>query len=108
MLLPDDLVKILLGVLVGGVIGVERELRDKAAGLRTLIFICVGATLFTLFSEKLAGDNDPTRLAANIVSGVGFLGAGVILRDRGRVIGLTRSRRSAWGWPEANMPWSSS
>ncbi|OLC00434.1 MAG: hypothetical protein AUH30_02585 [Candidatus Rokubacteria bacterium 13_1_40CM_68_15] len=89
MLLPDDLVKILLAVLVGGVIGVERELRDKAAGLRTLIFISVGATLFTLFSEKLAGDSDPTRIAANIVSGVGFLGAGVILRDRGRVIGLT-------------------
>src|SRR5215470_1956057 len=89
MPLPDDLVKVLLAVGVGGVIGLEREFRAKAAGIRTLIFICVGATLFTLLSAKLAGGNDPTRISANIVSGVGFLGAGVILRDRGRVIGLT-------------------
>lgn len=89
MLLLDDLVKILLAVAVGGVIGLERELRDKAAGVRTLIFICVGATLFTLLSSRFAGNTDPTRISSNIVSGVGFLGAGVILRDRGRIIGLT-------------------
>jgi putative Mg2+ transporter-C (MgtC) family protein len=89
LLNPEDIVKILLAVLAGGLIGMEREFRDKAAGFRTLIFICVGATLFTIFSAKLAGDKDPTRIAANIVSGVGFLGAGVILRDGGRVIGLT-------------------
>lgn len=88
-LLPEDLIKILAAVVVGGMIGLEREFRDKAAGFRTLIFICVGATLFTLFSAKLAGDKDPTRIAANIVSGVGFLGAGVILREGGRVVGLT-------------------
>ncbi len=87
--LPEDLIRILAAVVVGGLIGLEREFRDKAAGFRTLIFICVGATLFTLFSAKLAGDRDPTRIAANIVSGVGFLGAGVILRDGGRVVGLT-------------------
>jgi putative Mg2+ transporter-C (MgtC) family protein len=88
-LVPEDLIKILLAVVVGGSVGLEREFRDKAAGFRTLIFICVGATLFGLFSIKLSGDNDPTRIAANIVSGVGFLGAGVILRDGGRVMGLT-------------------
>ncbi|RPI33008.1 MAG: MgtC/SapB family protein [Chloroflexota bacterium] len=86
---PEDLIKLLLAVAAGGLIGLEREYRDKAAGFRTLIFICVGACLFTIFSGRLAGDNDPTRIAANIVSGVGFLGAGVILRDGGRVIGLT-------------------
>lgn len=86
---PFDLLKIILAVLAGGLIGLEREFRDKSAGFRTLIFICVGAALFTIFSSQLAGDRDPTRIAANIVSGVGFLGAGVILRDGGRVIGLT-------------------
>ncbi|MCI0526667.1 MAG: MgtC/SapB family protein [Nitrospira sp.] len=86
---PEDIFKILLALVAGGLIGIEREFRDKAAGFRTLIFICVGATLFTILSTRLAGDNDPTRIAANIVSGVGFLGAGVILRDGERVIGLT-------------------
>src|SRR5512138_2976902 len=86
---PEDILKICLALVAGGLIGIEREFRDKAAGFRTLIFICVGAALFTIFSTKLAGDRDPTRIAANIVSGVGFLGAGVILRDGGRVIGLT-------------------
>jgi putative Mg2+ transporter-C (MgtC) family protein len=85
----EDFVKILLAMAVGGAVGLEREFRDKAAGFRTLIFICVGATLFALFSIRMSGDHDPTRIAANIVSGVGFLGAGVILRDGGRVIGLT-------------------
>jgi len=85
----EDLVKILLAVVAGGLIGLEREFRDKAAGFRTLIFICVGAALFTIFSVELAGDSDPARIAANVVSGVGFLGAGVILREGGRVTGLT-------------------
>jgi len=88
-LVPEDIVKLLLAVLAGGLIGLEREFRDKAAGFRTVIFICLGATLFTIFSVKLAGPGDPTRIAANIVTGVGFLGAGAILRDGGRVVGLT-------------------
>src|SRR5690606_12151491 len=58
-------------------------------GFRTLIFICVGSTLFTIFSHKFAEEGDPARIAAQIVSGVGFLGAGAILRDRGRIVGLT-------------------
>ena len=86
---PEDVMKILLAVLAGGLIGIERELRDKAAGFRTLIFISVGACLFTILSAKLAPNSDPNRIASNIVTGVGFLGAGVILRDGARVIGLT-------------------
>lgn len=88
-LLPEDVIKLLLAVVIGGLIGAEREYRDKVAGFRTLIFICVGATLFTLFSIKLGGSGDPARIAANIVSGVGFLGAGAIMRSMGRVTGLT-------------------
>jgi putative Mg2+ transporter-C (MgtC) family protein len=86
---PEDVLKILLAVAAGGLIGVEREFRDKAAGFRTLIFICAGACLFTIISANLAPNSDPNRIAANIVTGVGFLGAGVILRDGGKVIGLT-------------------
>lgn len=86
---PEDVLKILLAIAAGGLIGIEREFRDKAAGFRTLIFICAGACLFTILSANLAPDTDPNRIAANIVTGVGFLGAGVILRDGGKVIGLT-------------------
>jgi putative Mg2+ transporter-C (MgtC) family protein len=86
---PEDLLKILMAVLAGGLIGVEREFRDKAAGFRTMIFICLGATLFTIYSMQLGAERDPTRIAASIVTGVGFLGAGVILRDGGKIMGLT-------------------
>lgn len=89
LLQNEDLIKLLIAILVGGIIGAEREYRDKVAGLRTNIFICVGATIFALLSSKFGGGADPTRIAANIVSGVGFLGAGAILRERGRVVGLT-------------------
>lgn len=88
---PVDLIKILLAVVVGGVIGLERELHGKAAGLRTITLIAVGATLFTLVSAKIGDD----RIAANIVSGVGFLGAGVILFAEGRLKGLTTAA-SVW------------
>jgi putative Mg2+ transporter-C (MgtC) family protein len=86
---PEDILKLLFAIVAGGLIGIEREFRDKAAGFRTLIFICAGACLFTILSANLAPDTDPNRIAANIVTGVGFLGAGVILRDGGKVIGLT-------------------
>lgn len=85
----DDIIRLLLAVLVGGLIGAEREYRDKVAGFRTIIFICLGATLFTMLSLKLGVAGDPLRIAANVVSGVGFLGAGAILHDARRVIGLT-------------------
>lgn len=85
----EDMVKLLLAVLIGGLLGAEREFHDKAAGFRTMILICTGATLFTIFSLELGGDKDPVRIAASIVTGIGFLGAGVILRDGGRIVGLT-------------------
>jgi putative Mg2+ transporter-C (MgtC) family protein len=85
----EDLLKLSLAILIGGFIGAEREFRDKAAGFRTIIFICVGSTLFTILSIKLGGDQAPSRIAGNIVAGVGFLGAGAILQGKERVLGLT-------------------
>lgn len=85
-----DLIPILLAVVCGFAIGLEREFKRKAAGLRTNILICLGAAIFTLISERMAGSQDSvTRIAAQIVTGVGFLGAGAIIQDRGGVHGLT-------------------
>jgi putative Mg2+ transporter-C (MgtC) family protein len=85
-----------LAVLCGGAIGMEREVSGKPAGLRTNILICVGATLFTVLSVKLAGGRgDPARIAAQILPGVGFIGAGTILHARGAVTGLT-SAATIW------------
>lgn len=96
MLRLDLLGAVLLAVLCGGAVGLERELRGKAAGLRTNILICVGATLFTQLSVDLAGvRGDPGRLAAQIITGVGFIGAGTILHSRGAVTGLT-SAATIW------------
>ncbi len=81
-----DIIKILLAVLLGGAIGVEREIRHKGAGLRTITLICIGATLFTILSIRITGSGG---IAANIVQGIGFLGAGVILHENNRVKGLT-------------------
>ena len=89
-MLNPILIKLGLAVLVGGVIGLEREYQYKAAGFRTIILITFGSTLYTLFSVSIAGTTDSTtRIASNIVTGIGFLGAGTILRDGGRIGGLT-------------------
>ena len=88
-----DLIKLCASLLLGGIIGAERERYKKDAGLRTTILISIGSTLFTILSERVGvgtGLNfDTSRIAANIVSGIGFLGAGVILQEHGRVKGLT-------------------
>jgi putative Mg2+ transporter-C (MgtC) family protein len=89
MFLLEDAIKLLMAVVIGGLIGAEREFRGKAAGLRTIIFICLGATFFTMASIELGGAEDPVRIASNIVVGVGFLGAGSILQGEGRIVGLT-------------------
>jgi putative Mg2+ transporter-C (MgtC) family protein len=81
--------KILMSVVAGGLIGLERELRSKSAGFRTLMLICLGSTLFTVFSQELGAPNDITRIAANIVVGIGFVGAGVIFKVDTRVNGIT-------------------
>lgn len=86
-----DIPAILLAVVCGAVIGVERQFKHKPAGLRTNIMICLGAAVFTLISEKMSlGTQDSvTRIAAQIVTGVGFLGAGAVIQDRGGIHGLT-------------------
>jgi putative Mg2+ transporter-C (MgtC) family protein len=92
----DLLLRLGLAVLCGGAIGMEREVSGKPAGLRTNILICVGATLFTVLSLRLAGARgDPARVAAQILPGVGFIGAGTILHARGAVTGLT-SAATIW------------
>ena len=90
------LLQVVLATVLGGAIGMERELSGKPAGLRTNILICVGATLFTVLSLKLAAiRGDPARVAAQILPGVGFIGAGTILHARGSVTGLT-SAATIW------------
>ena len=81
----EDLLKLLFAVLIGGLIGIEREMHAKAAGLRTITLITVGAALFTIISLDFKDD----RVIANIVTGVGFLGAGSIMFMEGRLTGLT-------------------
>jgi putative Mg2+ transporter-C (MgtC) family protein len=83
--------RLLLACLLGGFIGLEREINRKSAGVRTNLLICMGAAFFTLLSAVLAGDANPDkgRVASNIVQGIGFLGAGLILHNRSRVNGLT-------------------
>jgi putative Mg2+ transporter-C (MgtC) family protein len=88
---PSIPLKLILAAILGGIIGIEREFRDKPAGLRTNILICVGSTLFMSISTKVAQllGGDPTRIAAQIISGIGFLGAGAVLHSHGFVLGLT-------------------
>jgi putative Mg2+ transporter-C (MgtC) family protein len=88
-LLVANLIKLGIAVFVGGLIGSEREFRVKAAGFRTIILITVGSTLFTIFSISIDPEHNRTAIAGNIVQGIGFLGAGAIIREGGRVGGLT-------------------
>src|SRR6516164_10598441 len=83
--------RLLAASLLGGLIGLEREYKRRSAGVRTNLLICMGAAFFTLLSAILAGEANPDkgRVAANIVQGIGFLGAGLILHNRDRVVGLT-------------------
>jgi putative Mg2+ transporter-C (MgtC) family protein len=90
MVWHSDIAAVLLAVVLGSIIGLERELSGKPAGLRTNILICLGAAVFTIISKQMAEvGGSVTRIAAQIVTGVGFLGAGAIIQDRGGVHGLT-------------------
>ncbi len=83
-------IRIVLAVVLGGIIGTEREVHDKPAGLRTHVLICAGATLFTIISISFTGQYiDASRVAAGIVTGVGFLAAGAIFRAEKQIQGLT-------------------
>jgi putative Mg2+ transporter-C (MgtC) family protein len=85
-----SLTRLVLAAILGGAIGLERELRHRPAGLRTNMFICFGAAMFTILSSGLAGvPSDAARIAAQIIPGIGFIGAGSILHTRGLTTGLT-------------------
>ena len=90
VVLSSTLARLLLAATLGGIIGLERQLRHKPAGLRTNMFICFGAAMFTVLSRQLAGtEADSARIAAQIIPGIGFIGAGSILHARASVTGLT-------------------
>ncbi len=90
VVLSSTLARLLLAAVLGGIIGLERQLRHKPAGLRTNIFICFGAAMFTVLSGQLAGTpSDSARIAAQIIPGIGFIGAGSILHAKASVTGLT-------------------
>jgi len=100
MITLSDVIGIVLAVVLGGAVGVEREVSGKAAGLRTNVLICLGAAVFTIISAKMAlrYDASVVRIAAQIVTGVGFIGAGAIIQDRGG--GSDHPRRNCCSdWP---------
>jgi putative Mg2+ transporter-C (MgtC) family protein len=95
-LLGEDIEKLLLAALLGAIIGLDREYRNKPAGFRTLLLVSLGAGLFTMVSFKMAlsdplGQSDVTRIASNIITGIGFIGAGIIFRNKMDVQGITTS-----------------
>jgi uncharacterized membrane protein YhiD involved in acid resistance len=86
------LFRLLFSAAMGALIGLERDLRRRPAGIRTSMFVCLATALFTIMSQQLAhlwGDTGPTRIASNIVQGIGFLGAGAILKDSAGLVGMT-------------------
>lgn len=87
----EIMIRFLLAALWGGMVGIEREYRSKSAGFRTMIMISVGACFFTMMSMYIGAPGNPDRIASNIVTGIGFLGAGVIFRGNNRVNGITTS-----------------
>ncbi len=94
LIFTEDIQKVLVAALLGAIIGLEREWSGKPAGLRTLILVCAGSTLFTIVSYNIAeldifGTTDVSRIASNIVTGIGFIGAGIIFKGKNNVHGLT-------------------
>jgi putative Mg2+ transporter-C (MgtC) family protein len=88
----EILLRLLVAAGLGAAIGVERDLHRRPAGIRTSMFVCLATALFTVLSGEIAhrmGDSSGTRIASNIVQGIGFLGAGAILRDSAGVVGMT-------------------
>ena len=84
--------KILVATICGAIIGWEREIKNKVAGLRTIILICAGSAIFTMtsfISSQYFGSPDPTRILSTIVTGIGFLGGGVIMRHDDKIVGIT-------------------
>jgi putative Mg2+ transporter-C (MgtC) family protein len=99
--MEDVIIRLLLAVILGGLIGLEREIQRREAGLRTHILVCLGSTLIMLTSlyifgiYKNTGNIDPGRIAQGVITGIGFIGAGAIIRQRDAVKGLTTAA-SIW------------
>jgi putative Mg2+ transporter-C (MgtC) family protein len=93
MLSPHEIfLRLTVAAVLGAIIGIERDLRRRPAGVRTSLFVCLATALFTILSGEIAhafGDTGSTRIASNIVQGIGFLGAGAILRESGGIVGMT-------------------
>jgi putative Mg2+ transporter-C (MgtC) family protein len=90
--LETMIARLLWAALLGALVGLERIRSRRPAGMRTSLFVCMGSALFTIVSAEYAkatGDLSTTRIASNIVQGIGFLGAGVILREKGNIVGVT-------------------
>jgi putative Mg2+ transporter-C (MgtC) family protein len=88
MTIVDFCLRLCIALVLGGVIGIERQWRQTRRVLKTNVLVCLGAAMFVMLSIMTPGDSDPTRIAAQIVSGIGFLGGGIILRDGASVRGL--------------------
>ena len=86
--MQKEILYVLLSITIGAIIGIEREYKSKSAGLRTMILVCTGSCIFTILSIKI-GIGSADRIAANILTGIGFLGAGVIFKENNRVNGIT-------------------
>ncbi len=93
--LPEVLLKLAVAVVLGGIIGLERETHDRPAGLRTHVLVCVGSAVYMMLSMSFAPEADPGRIAAQVATGIGFLGAGTIIRSGSSVRGLTTAA-SIW------------
>ena len=90
--LGEIVLRLTVAAVLGAIIGIERDLRRRPAGMRTSLFVCLATALFTILSgeiSRLFGDTGSTRIASNIVQGIGFLGAGAILREAGGRVGMT-------------------
>lgn len=85
----EPITRLILGFVLSGVVGLEREVSLKPAGLRTHLLVGLGSTLLTILSLEAFHEADPSRVAASIIVGIGFLGAGTILKTKDKVIGLT-------------------
>lgn len=86
---PDFWIRVGVAIVCGGIIGLERQLRGKPAGIRTCILICLGTQFFVLLGSSFPEQGDPTRVLGQVVTGIGFLGAGVILTREGLIQGVT-------------------
>lgn len=97
----DEFLMILVSIIIGLIIGLEREYHNKYAGLRTFILISFSSCIFTILSIKI-GVSNPDRIAANIITGIGFLGTGVIFKDDNKITGVTTAS-SIWGTASLGM-----